>query len=132
MLYICDPKEQRKAMTEAGFSWSEQNSILAAVEEITYCPDVKPTVHKMAPCVDYDALAEEVSEMTGIDFPTTFHVLTWELVLGMYRPQVQVDLEQTAAVISAFTGIEEASAFRILCAEDDVCWRDGINVPLDT
>ncbi len=121
MLYsIFDQKELRKAMTEAGFSRSEQNDILAAVEDITFCRYEKRAIREMTSCVDHDALAEEVSEMTGVEFPTVLDVLTWELVLLTYRPQAQVDLEQVAADISAFTDIEEEIVYRILCAEDDV------------
>ena len=132
MVYICDPKKQRKAMTEAGFSVSEQQRILAAVQEITFCSDEKPAVHGTTPCVDHDALAVEVSQVTGIELPTTFHVLTWELVLESYRPQKEVCLDRLAADISAFTGIEESRVYRILCAEDDIYWRDGINELINT
>ena len=126
MLNFIDPIQQRKAMTEAGFSVSEHNIILAEVQNIHYCTDEKPPVPEGMPYVDHDALAEEVSQMTGIDLPTTFYVLTWEFVLELYRPKPEIILSILAAEISSFTGIEESSVYHILLAQDAVFHRIGL------
>ena len=116
----------RRGKTSSMTNSDKQNIILAEVQNIHYCPDEKPPVPEGMPYVDHDALAEEVSQMTGIDLPTTFYVLTWEFVLELYRPKPEIILSLLAAEISSFTGIEESTVYHILLAQDEVYHRIGL------
>ena len=95
-------------------------------KDAIYIPTGKPFDYSTWD-IDQNSLAEETARMTGIDVLTALTVLMCELDWVSANNPSRIYLDLLAKRIEAETGIDESVAYRILEAENEIYWKNGIN-----
>ena len=95
-------------------------------KDAIYIPTGKPFDYSTWD-IDQNSLAEETARMTGVNVETAFTILMCELDWICANNPSSIYLDLLAKRIEAETGIDESIAYRILEAENEIYWKNGIN-----
>lgn len=108
------------------FSKETLDSMDREWEQYTYVPTNEPFDFS-ATTMDGNALAEEVSRMTGIQVELAFVVLACEVCILEQTHIKEVWIQGIAKSISYLTKVDYSIVLRALEAEDEIYWKNGIN-----
>ena len=108
------------------FTKATLDSIDREWEQYTYVPTNEPFDYSTT-TVDGNALAEEVSRMTGIEVELAFVVLACEVCILEQTYIKEIWIKEMAKCITYLTRVEYDVVLRALEAEDEIYWKNGIN-----
>ena len=93
-------------------------------EKYTYVPTNGPSGSSTT-TVDGNALAEEVSRMTGIDVELAFLVLACEMSVLTQSHIQEIWIREMAKCVAYLTKVDFGTVLRTLKAEDEIRWKNG-------